>query len=60
MARSIKFRNNTFLDSKGVVHNRVALSGILNRTLFHFNGNSSHDTETYTKIFKFRPMVDNR
>ena len=30
MSRSIKFRNNTYLDSKGITHNRSLLSDILN------------------------------
>lgn len=31
MAKSIKLKNNTYLDTKGIVHNRELLSDILNK-----------------------------
>ena len=37
MRKSIKFRNNTYLDSKGITHNRRLLSDILNNLI---NGGS--------------------
>ena len=37
MSKSIKFRNNTYLDSKGISHNRSLLSDILNNLI---NGGS--------------------
>ncbi len=37
MSKSIKFRNNTYLDSKGITHNRRLLSDILNNLI---NGGS--------------------
>ena len=37
MSKSIKFRNNTYLDSKGITHNRSLLSDILGNLL---NGGS--------------------
>ena len=33
MAKSIKLKDNTYLDSKGIVHNRALLSDILNKSI---------------------------
>lgn len=37
MSKSIKFKNNTYLDSKGITHNKKLLSDILNKYVVNSN-----------------------
>jgi len=45
MSKSIKFKNNTYLDSKSVIHNRETLSSILDSNLISSSINVSSATK---------------
>lgn len=67
MAQSIKLKNETYIDSTGVVHNRQLLSNILNPTILYENASGSNgnitlkdsiDNYAYIEIF-FHADSDN-
>ncbi len=46
MSKSIKFKNNTYLDSRGIVHNKESLYNILNKRItgsFNIDAGSTYD-----------------
>lgn len=50
MSKSIKFKNNNYLDSSSIVHKRELLSDIINKLLFKKNGTVTPDDSEKFKI----------
>lgn len=51
MARSIKFRNNTFLRAESVVYGRTPISDYLYKGLYHWN-TEYHYRKDFNKLIK--------
>lgn len=56
MSKSIKFKNNTYLDSNGIVHNKELLNTLLDRGIFkeytgNLSGNTSYDVNLFLPQF---------
>lgn len=51
MSKAIKFKNNTYLDSSSITHNKTTLSSILNnynnRVILEYKNNSSTNMNDY-------------
>ena len=50
MSKAIKFKNNTYLDSSSVVHNKVALNTILTPNYYVFEMYKPHREATLLQI----------
>lgn len=58
MAKSFKFKDNNFLDSKGVVHNKEILSEILDRCQVYSNTINGESTYNFNTIFNQIPLAN--
>lgn len=50
MAKSIKFKNDTYLDSTSITHNKENLKNILTRPILKFNGDFSNTSHFDVKV----------
>ena len=57
MAKSIKLKNETYIDSSSVIHDRKRLSDILNKNKIKFNLNPNSSTDIEIGAVKDEPLL---
>ena len=45
MSKSIKFRNNTYLDTSSIAHNKTNLKDIINKRMYGYQDTSASDVK---------------
>ena len=45
ISKSIKFRNNTYLDTSSIVHNKINLKDIINKRMYGYQDTSASDVK---------------